>query len=194
MATGDLAASKGLKTYTSAQDRRLGYDNDNQRGDDIAAAMLRLDALEKTGGNRPTVILRKGNDQNTPDTANAWGAVTWDVEEYDPANLHDAVVNRETVVLPSNGTVSVNALVKIGTTNAGHVARVRLTRNNVPVPGTSIDDKTGNPVPAEPLPALNTMLAVSAGDVLRIEVSTNYGRLPIRQDQCRWSVAYNTLT
>lgn len=194
MATGDAAAAAGLKTFTGADRVNKTHDALNTRGDELAAALSRIAQLEKTGGNRPTVILRKGNDQNTPDTANAWGPVTWDVEEYDPAGMHDATINRETVVVPSTGTVIVQALVKIGTTNAGHVTRVRLTRNGVPVPGTSIDDKVGNPVPAEPLPALNTMLAVSAGDVLRIEVSTNYGRLPIRPDQCRWSVAYNTLT
>jgi len=194
MALGDAAAAAGLAVFSPADKVNRTHEGLNKRGDELAQALARIAILEKTGGNRPTVILRKGSDQNTPDTANAWGAVSWDVEEYDPADMHVTANNRETVVLPSTGTVSVQALVKIGTTNAGHVARVRLTRNGQPVPGTSIDDKTGNPVPAEPLPSLNTMLAVAAGDVLRIEVSTNYGRLPLRPDQCRWAVAYITLT
>jgi len=37
MAIGDAAAAAGLQTWTAAQDRRLGFQNDNQRGDDIAA-------------------------------------------------------------------------------------------------------------------------------------------------------------
>jgi len=36
MAIGDKAAAKGLTVYTSAQAHSLGYQNDNQRGDDIA--------------------------------------------------------------------------------------------------------------------------------------------------------------
>lgn len=39
MAIGDLAALAGLAVYNETQDRRLGYQNDNQRGDEIAAAM-----------------------------------------------------------------------------------------------------------------------------------------------------------
>jgi hypothetical protein len=55
MATGDLAASKGLKVFAATQDRRLGYDNDNQRGDDVAAVMIRADKLESSAKN-PTVV------------------------------------------------------------------------------------------------------------------------------------------
>lgn len=40
MAIGDLAASAGLAVFAGTQDRRLGYQNDNQRGDELAAHML----------------------------------------------------------------------------------------------------------------------------------------------------------
>lgn len=40
MAIGDMAASVGLVVYPSSQDARLGYSNDNQRGDDIANHIL----------------------------------------------------------------------------------------------------------------------------------------------------------
>jgi hypothetical protein len=46
MAIGDLAKTKGLAVYPDTQDRRLGFQNDNQRGDDIAATMNRLDTVE----------------------------------------------------------------------------------------------------------------------------------------------------
>lgn len=36
MAIGDKAAAKGLAVYASSQAHSLGYQNDNQRGDDIA--------------------------------------------------------------------------------------------------------------------------------------------------------------
>lgn len=39
MAIGDLAAAAGLVTYPATQDLRTGYQNDNQRGDDIAVEM-----------------------------------------------------------------------------------------------------------------------------------------------------------
>lgn len=46
MAIGDAGAAKGLVIYPATQDIRLGYQNDNQRADDIAAAMTRLDTAE----------------------------------------------------------------------------------------------------------------------------------------------------
>lgn len=46
MAIGDLAAAAGLDVWTSAQDLNLGYQNDNQRGDDIALVMSRTSLLE----------------------------------------------------------------------------------------------------------------------------------------------------
>lgn len=36
MAIGDKAAAKGLTVYSASQAHNLGYQNDNQRGDDIA--------------------------------------------------------------------------------------------------------------------------------------------------------------
>ena len=36
MAIGDKAASKGLSVFPETQDHSLGYQNDNQRGDELA--------------------------------------------------------------------------------------------------------------------------------------------------------------
>jgi hypothetical protein len=48
MAIGDIGAAHGLVIYAGTQDRRLGYQNDNQRADDIGTLMdavaLKLDA------------------------------------------------------------------------------------------------------------------------------------------------------
>ena len=46
MAIGDKARAAGLQTYGPDQDRRLGYDNDNQNADYIAEDRARLDVLE----------------------------------------------------------------------------------------------------------------------------------------------------
>ena len=39
MATGDAAAAAGLAVFPPTQDLRLGYDNDNKRGDELANHM-----------------------------------------------------------------------------------------------------------------------------------------------------------
>lgn len=52
MAVGDKAAAKGLVVYAATQDLKQGYNNDNQRGDELADEMtaraaadaLKLDA------------------------------------------------------------------------------------------------------------------------------------------------------
>lgn len=67
MAIGDRAAAKGLKVYTSAQDRRLGFENDNQRGDEIADTMDRLDNVEKFI-NQPIFSTYRGAVQSAPHT------------------------------------------------------------------------------------------------------------------------------
>jgi hypothetical protein len=59
MAVGDAAAAKGLATYTSAQSASLGYQNDNQRGDDIAATMTRLDIVEKAAVGTPAFGVKR---------------------------------------------------------------------------------------------------------------------------------------
>lgn len=40
MANGDAAAAAGLTVFLSTQDLRLGYDNDNVRGDELAAHLI----------------------------------------------------------------------------------------------------------------------------------------------------------
>lgn len=49
MAIGDKASAKGLTVYPSSQAHKEGYENDNQRGDDIADeidARIAADALK----------------------------------------------------------------------------------------------------------------------------------------------------
>jgi hypothetical protein len=66
VATGDKARARGLAVYDSAQDRRMGYDNDNQRGDEIAAVM---DKTEPTQWTNVTFVNGFANHPNTT----VWG-------------------------------------------------------------------------------------------------------------------------
>jgi hypothetical protein len=77
MATGDEARAAGLVVYTSAQDRRLGWDNDNNRGDELARAMTRIKTLEDRGKVGPwtDVAFVTGWGNNT-DVA-SWGTTQW---------------------------------------------------------------------------------------------------------------------
>lgn len=43
---GDKAAAHGLAVWAATQDRRLGYQNDNQRGDELADLMDRVSTVE----------------------------------------------------------------------------------------------------------------------------------------------------
>lgn len=52
MATGDAAAAAGLQVFASTQDIRLGYNNDNVRGDELATHM--------TSGTHPASAITSG--------------------------------------------------------------------------------------------------------------------------------------
>lgn len=74
MATGDAAGAKGLATYS---DSLLVRDIDtalNQRGDDIAATMTRLDTVE-SAVNQPIFSVKRGTPVANI-SANTWTLVT----------------------------------------------------------------------------------------------------------------------
>lgn len=48
MAIGDLGASFGLTVYPDTQDVALGYQNSNQRADDIAVQIRRITVQNST--------------------------------------------------------------------------------------------------------------------------------------------------
>jgi hypothetical protein len=63
MANGDAAAAAGLATFAPTQDIRMGYDNDNIRGDELAAHL--------TTGTHPASAISSGvlNDARIPTLA-----------------------------------------------------------------------------------------------------------------------------
>jgi hypothetical protein len=191
MAIGDAAAAAGLKTYTAAQDRRLGYENDNQRGDELAAAMARITTLEQRLNGLPVVLLRSSVSQATAATANEWSRMSWNIEEFDRGAMHELTeASRDYVTCPRAGLVAVSYAVKIRTFDA--IIRARIMQNNVVVPGTVNDDRRGDPE-AWPIARDSTLLRVAAGDVLHIQVSSSASGRPIDSALCRFTVNYETI-
>lgn len=71
MAIGDAAGAKGLKVYSASDLVNLGYQQNNQRGDEIAAVMTRADKLEAQSIGVPKfMVKRSSNGQNIP--AESW--------------------------------------------------------------------------------------------------------------------------
>lgn len=163
MATGDAAARQGLKTYTSAQDRRLGWDNDNQRGDDVAATMDRLDTVEKFI-NQPIFSTYRGAAQNAPHTT--WTTVSTAFAVPD-LNIGFTSWNAGTgeLVVAKAGVYRIFAHVQfIGTYTA---IGVQVTRNT-PTPDTANTLAKGET--AGPGAEGSTIRRLAKGDVLRFLV------------------------
>lgn len=67
MAIGDKAAAKGLVVYPATQDRRLGYQNDNQRGDDIADEIDARTAADAKKLDKSALLVQQADPGNVPD-------------------------------------------------------------------------------------------------------------------------------
>lgn len=81
MAIGDKAAAKGLAVYAPTQDRRLGYQNDNQRGDELADE---IDARVKADSDAAT--------KAATDLATKLDATKLRVQQVDPGAVPDGTV------------------------------------------------------------------------------------------------------
>ena len=78
MAVGDAAAAKGLTVYASTQDKRLGYQNDNKRGDELAAEITAREALATQVAaklNKADVIVQTGTPTAVP--GSGWSGRIW---------------------------------------------------------------------------------------------------------------------
>jgi hypothetical protein len=190
MAVGDAAAAAGLKTYTGTSLVNKTHEALNQTGDYIAADRARLAKLEERLNTSPVVILRSSIGQNTSATSNEWVAFRWNVAEFNRGGMFVAA-QQTTVTCTKAGVVTVDTNLKFGIQTES-VVRVRLTRNGVVVPGTTIDDQRGS-AQAEPIAQLSTKLKVNAGDVLTIEYGSERTSAPMRSAECRMTVDYSTL-
>lgn len=68
MAIGDKAAAKGLTVYTSAQAHSLGYQNDNQRGDDIADEIDNRTTADALKVDKASIIIQAATPANIAGT------------------------------------------------------------------------------------------------------------------------------
>jgi hypothetical protein len=96
MAIGDEARAAGLADFPSSQDRRLGWQNDMQRGDELARAMTRIKTLEDRGKVGPwtEVVFSTGwgNNPNVQD----WGTTQW-------RRIGDQYVEMRGQIVPRSG-------------------------------------------------------------------------------------------
>jgi hypothetical protein len=98
MAIGDEARAAGLADFPSSQDRRLGWQNDMQRGDELARAMARIKTLEDRGkvGAWTKVDFSSGWGNNT-DVA-SWGNTEW-------RRIGDQYIELRGQIVPRSGYV-----------------------------------------------------------------------------------------
>lgn len=80
MAIGDAAAAAGLTVYAATQAAQLGYQNDNQRGDDIAAVMAHVGMTGTNVSGAWTAAMLGGKHVftqyfNNPNSAADYGAL-----------------------------------------------------------------------------------------------------------------------
>lgn len=74
MAVGDAAAAKGLVTVPSTEPMNNGYNRHNQRGDELAALIDRVAAVELTALNPPMFSVQRSNRAQAVGH-NAWSQI-----------------------------------------------------------------------------------------------------------------------
>ncbi|NRD25849.1 hypothetical protein [Frigoribacterium sp. VKM Ac-2836] len=170
MAVGDAAGAKGLATYT---DSLLVKDVDNalnQRGDDTAATMTRLDTVEAAALGKPMFSVQRGTfDQNI--VHNNWYQVVGNVFASPVINTGFTSWTTGALTIKRSGVYTVGAHVQYygqGFTTVG----VQLTKNGNGVDTTDMLCKDewgggGSAVPAATATAYNVVRLV-AGDVIRM--------------------------
>jgi hypothetical protein len=77
MAIGDKARAAGLADFPSSQDRRLGWQNDMVRGDELADAMTRIKTLEDRGKVGPWTAVAFATGWGNNPSVESWGTTQW---------------------------------------------------------------------------------------------------------------------
>jgi hypothetical protein len=177
VATGDAAAGKGLKTYT---DSLLVKDVDeglNQRGDDIAATMTRLDTVEGAV-NQPIFSVFRGT-QSQPVGSAVWSTIGG---AFAQPTLNDGFTewNGSTLTVAKAGVYRIVGHVQfVGEYQTVGVQIVRNTTN----PDTTNTLAKGE-ISGGPSADANGLRRLVAGDTLRFlvfQVNAGAGAAGIKQ-------------
>lgn len=205
MAIGDAAAAAGLATYASTQDRRLGYQNDNQNADYIAADRARLTKLEaQTIGVPKFSVAKSSNGQSLN------GSVPTILSS---SAFTTPVINRGgwgwtggALTVPKTGVYTVVASLKLQPTDY-YNSYVGVTRNvsdpenltagafvarSVAYPGDRASNQSNSVSPS--MTAMRLLVALNAGDVLRVAAfQSNYGQNTVGMDDGATSLTFEVM-
>jgi len=172
MAIGDLAGSKGLATYTDAL---LVADVDtglNQRGDDIAATMTRLDKVEPYAIGVPKFSVQRGTNGQLVGS-NVWSVIGTDAFATPVLNTEFTSWTQGALTVKKTGVYQVSAHVQFFAEPYSTVA-VQLVKNGgtVDSQNTLAKDEWSGPGTgsANPSATAYNLVRLVAGDVVRLWV------------------------
>lgn len=205
MAIGDKAAAAGLTTYTSTQDRRLGYENDNRNADYIAEDRARLTTLEGVAIGVPKFSVAKSSAGQSLQSGNPTFMTS--------AAFASPVINKGgwtwsggVLTVPKTGIYMVVASMKLAPTDY-YSQYVGVTRNvsdpssltagafiarGVVFPGDRASNQSSSVGPS--VTATRLLVALNQGDQLRVAgYQTNYGANTVGIDEGATSLTFEVI-
>lgn len=205
MAIGDAAAAAGLATYASTQDRRLGWQNDNQNADYIAADRSRLTKLESQTIGVPMFSVAKSSNGQALN-----GSVPTILSS---SAFTTPIINRGgwgwtggALTVPKTGAYTVVASLKLQPADY-YNSYIGVTRNvsdttnltpeafvarSVAYPGERASNNSNEVSPS--MTAMRLLVALNAGDVLRIAAfQSNYGQNTVGMDDGATSLTFEVM-
>lgn len=167
MAIGDDGVIVGLTKYAATQDKRLGYQNDNQRADDIAAIMH--------------YVVLTNNAPQALATGGTGAAVAWQTELSDKFAMHSSGANTQ-IVCKKAGLYQFDVRVYVNSTTGVGTLFGRVNGSFV-IPG-SADRRAGAAGAGTPLFSSFTYdLAVNDYVEIMVIESVASGSIPATSDQ-----------
>lgn len=184
MAIGDAAGAKGLKVYSASDLVTLGYQQNNQRGDEIAAVMARADKLETQSIGVPKFGVRKSTN-GTSLPSDLWKLMAAEAWASPHKNVGGFTWSGGVLRVPRAGVYSVLAHMKPYADDYYAIA-IEVTKNTTEA-GTANSIATAEVYPGDRASNTSNMVAPSvtaseplvplnAGDLLRVLCyERNYG-------------------
>lgn len=205
MAVGDKAAAAGLTTYTSTQDRRLGFENDNRNADYIAEDRARLTTLEGVSIGVPKFsVARSSNGQSLQsDNPTFFTSAAWGSPELNKGGWG---WSGGVLTVPKTGVYMVVATMKLAPTDY-YRQYVGVTRNvsdpdnltagafitrGVVVPGDRSSNQSNSVGPS--VTAFRLLVKLNQGDQLRtVGFQSNYGQNTVGVDEGATSLTFEVI-